>query len=303
MSKPIAVLYARFSGRPNEAGCVSDEMQLERMRRYCDDHGYKIAGEFCETVFVETKRGRKKKGVSGTSLKDRPQLREAMALVKAKRGILVCTKMDRFARSARDTHNLLDELRLRGADLAFTEQDVNTRGPMGKMFTGILALFAEFEAAIISERTRSAMIDHQAGGRRMTRPDKLPYGWQLDHAGPPIVKMDEDGEVLTSLPARMIKHPAEQQVLAMIRRLRKSGLGPRRITHILNQHPRLGRSKHAAIREAYRAAVQLGARALSRTGKRWHLTTVRRLLAKDEELRQVKELRKQEHLRTGKAPK
>jgi DNA invertase Pin-like site-specific DNA recombinase len=275
-----AILYARFSGRPNEANCVSDEMQLDRMRRYCRDRGYPIAGEFCETVLVEKRGRRAKKGISGTSLKDRPQLRAALEQAKNLRGVLVCTKIDRFARSMRDTQNILEELRLRGAGFVAAEQNIDTRSrdPMSKAFVSFLALFAELEADFIRCRTQESMLDHLAAGRRMGRVDRLPYGQRCDEKGPRLVRTDKQGLTVTDLPARMVKDHGEQQVLAFMRRLRRAGVGARRMTRILNQDPHLGLSEHQAARDAYKRAVELGTRKLSRNGAKWHLSTVRKLL-------------------------
>jgi hypothetical protein len=43
---PLAVLYARFSRRPNPDECDSVEKQLERCRAYCEGHGFTVVAEY-----------------------------------------------------------------------------------------------------------------------------------------------------------------------------------------------------------------------------------------------------------------
>lgn len=96
-------------------------------------------------------------GVSGKErFRDRPagtvlwsRLRPGDALVVA--------KMDRAFRSAVDalvTHQELEKL---GATLVVTESGIDGTTPTGKMMLGLLAVFAEFERSLISQRTKAAM--------------------------------------------------------------------------------------------------------------------------------------------------
>jgi hypothetical protein len=86
------------------------------------------------------------------------------------------------------------------------------------------------------------MRGYQAEGRRMTRADRCPFGQQPD----------------PSDPSRPIDCPEEQVALARMRQLRSEGQGAKAITAALN-------SERFPCR-----------------GECWHLTTVRRLLKRQE---------------------
>ena len=85
------------------------------------------------------------------------------------------------------------------------------------------------------------MRGYQAEGRRMTRADRCPFGQQPD----------------PSDPSRLIDCPEEQAALARIRELRAEGKGAKAITAALT-------------------AERFPCRGIG-----WHLTTVRRLLARE----------------------
>ena len=62
------------------------------------------------------------------------------------------TKIDRQARSARDLHNLVDDLEQRRIGLLVVDQSIDTSTPHGWAFLGMLATFAEFQTNIRKER-------------------------------------------------------------------------------------------------------------------------------------------------------
>lgn len=97
----------------------------------------------CERVFSEKK--------SGTSKKGRSELGECLEYLR-EGDILVITKIDRLARSARDLHNLVHDLEKGGISLRVLDQNIDTSTPTGKAFLGMLATFAEFETNIRKER-------------------------------------------------------------------------------------------------------------------------------------------------------
>ena len=223
-----AVLYARYSPRPEAEECDSVEKQIERCRAYCNKQGYAIVKEFSD------------KNMSGGRADNRPGLQRAIALACKRKAVLVVYKLDRLARNARDALDVLDRLRKSQADLASLVEQINSRSPMGKFFFTQLAAFAELEREQIRARTSAAMRGYQAEGRRMTRADRCPFGQQPD----------------PSDPSRLIDCPEEQAALARIRELRAEGKGAKAITAALT-------------------AERFPCRGIG-----WHLTTVRRLLAR-----------------------
>lgn len=110
----------------------------------------------CDKVFQEK--------LSGTTA-DRPQLQAAMQFVR-EGDVLVVTRLDRFARSARDLHNMLDTLDGKRVGFRCTEQSgIDTTTSMGRLVLGILGNVAEFETALRSERQREGIDAAKAQGR------------------------------------------------------------------------------------------------------------------------------------------
>jgi DNA invertase Pin-like site-specific DNA recombinase len=110
-------------------------------------------------------------GYTGTNTK-RPALAEAMAAVR-EGDTLVVTKLDRLARSVIDAHRLAGEITAKGAKLRVGESVHDPRDPMGKLLFTCLAMIAEFEADLISIRTRDGLVTARAKGRMRGKPPKL----------------------------------------------------------------------------------------------------------------------------------
>ena len=198
---PLAVLYGRFSPRPSPEECDSVEKQLERCRAYCHGHGYTVVSEHHD------------KDLSGGRADNRPGLQEAIAAACARKAILCVYSLSRLARCTKDAIDLAERLNAAGADLAVIQENVNTRSPMGRFIFTLFSALAQLEREQIAERTSTAMLRHQAKGRRMTRPDRCPYGWRPDPADP----------------AGLIEDAQEQAAIVRIREDRRQGRGFREI--------------------------------------------------------------------------
>jgi len=120
--------------------------------------------------------------------RDRPGLAQALAAVRDG-DTLVVPKLDRLARSVPDARAIADELELRGARLQLGATVYDPRDPMGKMFFNVLATFAEFEADLLSLRTREGMLVAKAKGRLKGKPPKLSASRQAH-----LIKLLEAGE-------------------------------------------------------------------------------------------------------------
>jgi DNA invertase Pin-like site-specific DNA recombinase len=225
---PQAVLYARFSPRPNAEECDSVEKQLERCRAYSLGHGYTVVAEHHD------------KDLSGARADNRPGLQSAISAACKRKAVLVVYSLSRFARCTRDAIDLAASLSAAGADLAVIQENVNTRSPMGRFVFILFSALAELEREQVAERTSTAMLRHQAKGRRMTRCDRCPYGWRPDPADPD----------------RLIEDADEQATIRRIREERRNG---------------------RALREIAR---RLDLAAIECRGGRWSHTTVRSVLAR-----------------------
>src|SRR5262245_52847651 len=220
---PDAILYARYSPRPSAEDCDSVEKQLERCRAYSAGLGYVV---LCEHFG---------KDLSGGRADNRPGLQDAISAACDLKAVLVVYSLSRLARCTRDAIDLAERLNSAGADLAVIQENVNTRSPMGRFIFTLFSALAQLEREQIAERTSTAMLRHQAKGRRMTRPDRCPYGWRPDPADP----------------TRLVEDAKEQAVIARIRQERLTGRGLREIVRRLDLagvNCRGGRWSHTTVR-------------------------------------------------------
>src|SRR5207302_2186775 len=90
--------------------------------------------------------------------------------------VLVVWKLDRLARSLHDLVVIAADLKGRGVGLKILTGEgaaVDTTRPQGRMIFGILAVMAEFERELMSERTIAGMKAAKRRGRHVGRPPKL----------------------------------------------------------------------------------------------------------------------------------
>lgn len=148
------VSYLRVStARQGQSG-LGLEAQREAVAAYVKHVGGDLAGEF-----VEVESGKRA---------DRPQLAAAMAEARGRRAILVIAKLDRLTR---DTRFLLSVVEGVGdAGLAFCDFPNIPPGPIGRFLLTMLAAVAEFEAGMISQRTRSALAAAKLRGVKLGNP-------------------------------------------------------------------------------------------------------------------------------------
>jgi DNA invertase Pin-like site-specific DNA recombinase len=114
-----------------------------------------LIADGCEKIFSEK--------LSGTSMQ-RPQLIQALEFVR-EGDVLVVTRLDRFARSSVDLHNMVHTLIHRGVGFRCTEQGgIDTTTSSGKLMLAMLGAVAEFETAIRKERQLEGIAAAKAKG-------------------------------------------------------------------------------------------------------------------------------------------
>ena len=144
------ILYRRVSTNRQGVSGLGLESQDETVRRYVSNQKGKVVGEF-----VEVESGKNN---------DRFQLTMALSECRRLKATLVVAKLDRLSRNAEFL------LRLQNGNVDFVCCDC----PNVDRFTvGILALVAQRERELISERTRSALqMAKKRGVRLGTRTPK-----------------------------------------------------------------------------------------------------------------------------------
>lgn len=139
--------YARVS---------SDDQNLDLQR-----DALKLAG--CERIYEEKESGGKA---------DRPEL---LRMMEALRGgdTLVVWRLDRLGRSLKHLIATVEQLEEMGVGFRSVTEAIDTTTSGGKLVFHIFAALAEFERALIRERTRAGLKAARARGRQGGRPRVL----------------------------------------------------------------------------------------------------------------------------------
>ena len=103
---------------------------------------------------------------------DRPALHRLLGDLR-EGDTLVVWKLDRLSRSLKDTLALLETVEAAGAGFRSLTEAIDTSGPAGRMMMQMLGAFAEFERAMVRERTRAGLDAARARGRVGGRRPKL----------------------------------------------------------------------------------------------------------------------------------
>ena len=118
----------------------------------------------CDQIFLDKVSGK---------LARRPELDKALLSANRVGDQLVVTKLDRLGRSLEHLIELSKRLQGAGVDLVVLDQGIDTSTAIGRMFFQILGAVAEFEHALMSERTLDGLAAARARGRTGGQKPKL----------------------------------------------------------------------------------------------------------------------------------
>lgn len=116
----------------------------------------------CARIFTDSASG---------ALLNRPELDKALARLKPG-DTLVTWKLDRLGRSLAHLISLVAQLEARGIAFCSLSEAIDTGTPSGRLLFHVMGALAEFERALISERTRAGMAAARARGSVIGRPTK-----------------------------------------------------------------------------------------------------------------------------------
>lgn len=159
--KNTAFLYIRTSTIDQEN---SIELQQELLDKYCNERNITIIGKFIDF---------------GKSAKDsdRPEFIRMMSLIKDSNdydpivGFVICTKLDRFARSLTDLVNNLNIIvEKKSIKFATVDTAIDASTPQGMLVLQILGVVAEFERKLIWDRTTAGYKAAKEQGKLCNRP-------------------------------------------------------------------------------------------------------------------------------------
>ena len=144
----MRVGYARVSTSDQ-----NPELQLDALRR---------AG--CDRVFTEKASGARD---------DRPELARILQDVLRAGDTLVVWKLDRLARSLKKLIATAEELEREKIGLVSLTESIDTTTPGGMLTFHVFGAIAQFERALIRERTTAGLVEARRQGRKGGRPSVM----------------------------------------------------------------------------------------------------------------------------------
>jgi DNA invertase Pin-like site-specific DNA recombinase len=154
--------YVRVSTEEQADSRAGLEAQRSAILRECKRRGWRLV-EVVEDA--------------GHSAKDlrRPGIKAALeVLERGDARALVVAKLDRLSRSMLDFTVVMARAQKQGWAVVALDCAVDTTTPAGEAMANVLAVFAQFERRLISQRTREALAVKRAQGIRLGRPRTMP---------------------------------------------------------------------------------------------------------------------------------
>lgn len=147
------IAYLRVSTDRQGRSGLGLEAQRGAVAGFLNGGNWELLAEY-----VEVESGKRK---------DRPQLRAALDHARNTGATLVFARLDRLTRNTR----FLLELAEANVPLRFCDFPELPAGPVGKMILTMMASTAEYEAALISQRTKDALAAAKARGVKLGNPN------------------------------------------------------------------------------------------------------------------------------------
>jgi DNA invertase Pin-like site-specific DNA recombinase len=148
----------------------------------------------CERIFKEKASGGRW---------ERPELHRLLDQLD-EGDLVVVWKLDRLSRSLKDVLALMEQIEASGAGFRSLTEAIDTTSPGGRMMMQIVGAFAEFERAMLKERTLNGLSAARAQGRIGGRRPKLKLAQQQE-----IVRLVNSGQKSAADAARLFEvHPA-----------------------------------------------------------------------------------------------
>jgi DNA invertase Pin-like site-specific DNA recombinase len=117
----------------------------------------------CQKIFEEAASGARW---------DRPELHRLLDQLR-EGNVVVVWKLDRLSRSLKDVLHVMERIAAAGAGFRSLTESVDTTTAVGRMMMQIVGAIAEFERAMIRERTSAGLAAVRAEGRVGGRRPKL----------------------------------------------------------------------------------------------------------------------------------
>jgi DNA invertase Pin-like site-specific DNA recombinase len=204
-----AIGYIRVSTEEQSREGVSLDMQVTKIRAYCDLNDMDLVGIYGDP------------GISAKSIKTRPGLLTVLHLVKARKiDAVVVFKLDRLARNTIEALEMAQIMDRAGCALHSISEKLDTQNALGRFFFTLTASLAEMERNVIAERTTAALAHKKANGEKLG--GECPYGF-------------------TCVDGKLLPDVTEQRTIRRIEELKASGHSSREIAKALTKEGLLTR--------------------------------------------------------------
>lgn len=156
-AKTVAFVYLRVSTARQAAEGISLESQEAKCRLHAERMGWEIAEVFAD------------EGISGKDgIDQRPGLAGLIRRAsETPRAVVIVYSISRLARRQRLLWQLLDDRDGYGLAVSSATEPFDTSNPMGRAMLGMIAVFAQLEADMVSERTKDALAELKAQGKKL----------------------------------------------------------------------------------------------------------------------------------------
>ena len=208
--------YSRVSTTRQADDGISIEVQEEQIKAYAKINKLNV------DLWIRDK------GVSGSiELQERKHGKVLLQKIKAG-DVVICSKLDRMFRSARDALNMLEELKVKGVALHFIDLGGSVSNGIGQLVFTILSAVAEQERTRIRERITEAK--HRLRKEGKYQGGKVAFGYKKDRKG------------------NLVKDEHQQKCISAMRRKQDEGWSLRRISEYAKNDWQL-KISHNAIRD------------------------------------------------------
>ena len=240
-----AALYARVSTEKQERE-ETVASQVDLLQQTAEARGYDVLPG---NVFIDD-------GVSGTRL-DRPALDRLRDLAaEGAFEVVLVTAPDRLARRYAYQVVLVEEFTRCGCEVVFVHQSLGA-SPEEQMLLQMQGVFAEYERALIQERTRRGQLFAARQGR--VNWGNPPYGYTYIRKTPTTPQHFVINEAEAEMVRQIYRWCVEEQLssYAIHRRLTAQGIPPRKAKH--------GRWAQSSVIEILRDSIYKGEAYYNRT--------------------------------------
>lgn len=164
-----------------------EENQIQEIKKYCAFKGWTDIEFFID------------KGVSGGAKVKPARQKMLQHIVTGKFQVMIVWKYDRATRSLSDLIALRDLLLSKKVDFVSMTESLDTTTPSGELMFNILGSFAQWERAVISERTKAFM--------RTAKERGVHCGRKREVDREEVYRLKDSGVSASNIAVRLGRHP------------------------------------------------------------------------------------------------